>query len=219
MGSKSENNPNKIKSKNSFFNGLKKFWNFVWNGESFLSWIVFVLLAFIIIKFIFFPALTLATGTSLPLVIVESCSMYHDNSNFNQWWTENGKWYEDRNISKEQFEKYNLKNGFAKGDIFLVTGFKEDNIKIGDTIIFSSGNAQRPIIHRVVSLNPIETKGDNNDRQFTRNNNGERIDETNISQDKIIGKTSVIRIPFLGWAKLIFFEPFRAKSERGLCKG
>ncbi|PIN96538.1 hypothetical protein COU56_00165 [Candidatus Pacearchaeota archaeon CG10_big_fil_rev_8_21_14_0_10_31_9] len=204
------NNPNKITS------GLKKFWDFVWNGESFLSWIVFVVLAFIVIKFIFFPALTLTTGTSLPLVIVESCSMYHDKS-FDLWWTENGEWYEDRNISKDKFEEYNLKNGFSKGDIFLVTRAKD--IEIGDTIIFLSGNAQRPIIHRVVSLDPIETKGDNNDRQFTQTNNAEKIDETNIPQDKIIGKTTLIRIPFLGWVKLVFFEPLRVKSERGLCRG
>ena len=203
-------------SKNNILNGLKKFWNFVWNGESFLSWIVFVILAFIVIKFIFFPVLTLVTGTSLPLVIVESCSMYHDNKNFDQWWTDNGNWYEDRNITKEQFEKYNLKNGFAKGDIFLVTGVK--NLGVGDTIIFLSGSAQRPIIHRIVDLEPTQTKGDNNDRQFSKNNNAEKIDETNVPNAMIIGKATGVRIQFLGWAKLIFFEPLRSPNERGFCK-
>lgn len=214
MGTKYKNEV--VSNSNRIIDWIKNLWNFVWNGESFLSWVVFVVLAFVIIKFIFFPALMLTTGTSLPLVIVESCSMYHDKS-FDLWWTENGDWYEDRNISKEQFENYGLKNGFSKGDIFLVTRAK--NIEIGDTIIFLSGNAQRPIIHRVVSLNPIETKGDNNGRQFTSTNNAEKIDETNIPQDKIIGKTTLVRIPFLGWVKLIFFEPLRVKSERGLCRG
>jgi len=212
------NDRNKTRvNSNKIINGIKKFWNFVWNGESFLSWIVFVILAFVIIKYIFFPVLIFSTGSSLPLVIVESCSMHHDK-NFDDWWQENGNWYEDRDISKEQFAEYSKKNGFSKGDIFLVLGADENNIEVGDIIIFASGNVQRPIIHRIVSLDPIETKGDNNDRQFTKENNAERIDETNIGSDKIIGKTSAIRIPFLGWAKLIFFEPFRPQSERGLCK-
>ena len=143
--------------------------------------------------------------------------MYHDNS-FDNWWQENGAWYEDKSITKEQFAEFSKKNGFTKGDIFFVRGTKAENIKIGDTIIFVSGAAQRPIIHRVVSLNPIQTKGDHNALQFTPTNNGAGIDETNIKPEQIIGKVTAGKIPLLGWLKLIFYEPFRPSSERGLCK-
>ena len=200
---------------------LKKaydFWNFVWNGDSLLSWITFIVLAVIFIKFIFFLFLTLITGTSLPLVIVESCSMYHGES-FDNWWDKNGEWYEERGIYKNEFNNFRFKNGFNKGDIFLILGVKKENIEIGDIIIFSGGNYERPIIHRVIGLNPLETKGDNNPKQLGINNmNPEQIDETNIEEERIIGKATPIRIPYLGWAKLIFYEPFRTRGQRGLCK-
>lgn len=206
-----------MKRKNVVLENMKKFWDFVWNGESFASWITFVVLAFIFIKFLFFPALAFVTGTNLPLVIVESCSMYHGQG-FDDWWQDNYEWYEDNGISKSSFKDFIVDNGFNKGDIFLVLGASEENVEVGDVIIFASGISQKPIIHRVVDLDPIQTKGDNNQRQFSSSNNPERIDETNISEEQLIGKITPIRVPYLGWAKLIFFEPFRSSSERGFCE-
>lgn len=204
-----------IKSQ-KFFSLIKKTWDFLWNGDSFFSWVSFMLLAFILIKFVFFPTLSLITGSKLPIVIVESCSMYH-GADFNIWWEKNKDSYGKINISKQNFESFKLENGFSKGDIFFVTGSKEEDIQVGEVIIFTSGNSQRPIIHRVVAKNPIQTKGDNNYLQFTYDNNYEHIDETNISQEKIVGNVIGFKIPFLGWLKLIFFEPFRSEQERGLC--
>lgn len=202
-------------------NALKKFWNFIWHGDSWLSWITFIIVIFIFIKFIFFPALSLVTGTKLPIVIVESCSMYHDRE-FSKWWGLNRDWYDKNDIAEENFSKFPLENGFAKGDIFFVTGAKETNLDIGEVIIFTSGDAKRAIIHRVVSLDPIQTKGDNNPSQFTLGMNGksnpENIDETNIQKNQIVGKVIPLKIPYLGWVKLIFFEPLRPKEDRGFCK-
>ena len=199
-------------------NILKKTWDFLWNDDSLLSWIVFLAVIFLFIKFIFFPSLSLIFGTSLPIVIVESCSMYHDTNNFDVWWEENGEWYEDSDITKEQFEQFPLKNGFNKGDIFLVTGIKKSEIKLGEVIIFTSGNSLNPIIHRVIDLDPLGTKGDNNNGQFIRSSNPGRIDETSIKENQIIGKSTNIRVPLLGWLKLIFFEPFRNDRDSGFCK-
>lgn len=195
---------------------LKVAWNFFWNEDSLLSWIVFLGVIFLFIKFIFFPVLSLIFGTSLPIVIVESCSMYHD-SKFNEWWDKSSGWYTEHAIKKEEFEKFPLKNGFSKGDIFIVNGIKKEEIEVGDTIIFTSGNAKSPIIHRVVSINPLSTKGDNNGEQFTSNNNVNKIDETFITEEQIIGKATMLTIPYLGWLKLIFFEPLRTRNDRGFC--
>jgi len=191
---------------------IKKFWGFL-KEDSWQSWIVSIILIIILIKFIIFPALSLVTGTALPLVVVESCSMYHP-SDFNSYWTAHGAWYEAHNISKADFESYGFNNGINKGDIILVTGYSK--IKEGDIIIFNanSNSIMYPIIHRVVSLNPIETKGDNNNIPGAEQISGI---ETNIKQNQIIGK-SIIRIPYLGWIKLIFFEPFKPANQRGFCK-
>ena len=184
-------------------NSFQKFWEFL-KKDSFASWIVSLLLIFLLIKFVLFPLLSLLTGTTIPLVIVESCSMNH-NSNFNSWWDQNGAWYENQGITKSEFEEFKMKNGFTKGDVILVSSAK--NIKKGDIIIFTAGT-QYPVIHRAISLSPIQTKGDNNLEQLSI--------EKSISSDLVLGKAAG-KIPLIGWVKLIFFEPFKTKSERGLC--
>jgi signal peptidase I len=193
--------------KKSFLNPIKDFLNFAWNDDSFWSWIVFIGLAFFIIKVIIFPSLIFVTGSSLPLAIVESCSMHHGDK-FEDWWELKQSWYENNEISKQEFENFPLKNGFTKGDIFLITGVEKEEIEIGDVIIFNADG--RPIIHRVVSLNPLQTRGDNN--------NGQLNVEQNIDGGQLIGKATRLKVPFLGWVKLIFYEPLRPEYERGFCE-
>ena len=184
---------------------IKKFSDFL-KKDSWSSWAVSAILVIFCIKFVFFPFLSLVTGTPLPIVVVESCSMYH-KSPFNEWWKENSAWYESRGIEKKDFEKFNMKNGLNKGDIVFIVG--KNNYNNGEIIIFSS-KTKYPLIHRIISVNPLSTKGDNNPGQ---------IDdlEKNISQDAVLGK-AVGRIPLLGWLKLVFFEPLKEKSKRGFCK-
>ncbi len=184
-------------------NILQRFWNFL-KQDTFNSWLVSLILIFIIIKFLLFPLLSLITGTQLPLVVVESCSMHHD-SNFDNWWDQNGLWYEAQGIEKKEFENYALRNGFTKGDIILVKGIKEP--EKGNIIIFIAGT-RYPIIHRVISESPLSTKGDNNAEQLSL--------EQDVDKEKVLGQ-AVGKIPALGWVKLIFFEAFRPKSERGFC--
>ena len=151
---------------------FKKTWNWVWDSDSFLSWIVAMFLIFIFVKFVFFPVLMIIMGTSLPLAGVESSSMEHQiiregNSfnlcgiyfdedefvNFNKYWEVCGKWYENIGITKEQFSKFNLKDGFSKGDIIIVWG--RFTPKVGDIVIFKpnpESTAPRPIIHRIVKI-------------------------------------------------------------------
>jgi hypothetical protein len=191
---------------------LRKFWKFL-QEDSWPSWIVSIILVIILVRGVFFPILSFATGATLPLVVIESCSMYHE-TNFEQWWENNAKWYESKGISKEEFRSFIFKGGLNKGDIMLVWGKSE--YKIGDILIFNA-QTSHPLIHRIVSETPLSTKGDHNSEQLTKENNLQGINEVNINKNTIIGK-AVGRIPLLGWAKLIFFEPFKSKSERGFCK-
>lgn len=194
---------------------LKRFWKFL-HEDSWQSWLVSLILLVVLIKFILFPLVSLATGSSLPLVVIESCSLYHERS-FDLWWAENQDWYEDVGIEKSDFEDFPYRNGLNKGDIIFVWGRSE--VELGDIIIFepTGSSAAHPIIHRVVSTDPLGTKGDNNPTQLTRNNNVQRIDETNIEPEQVIGR-GVARVPYVGWLKLVFFEPFREPEARGLCK-
>ncbi|MCH7568690.1 MAG: hypothetical protein IIA87_04685 [Nanoarchaeota archaeon] len=190
----------------NILDGLKKFWKYL-KRDSWDSWIVSLILAFVIIKFVFFPLLSFVMAAPLPLVVVESCSMYH-STDFDDWWDRNEVWYENRDIFKGDFENFPFKNGLNKGDIILVSGRVE--YSIGDIIIFdSSSNYRFPLIHRVIEEEPIETKGDNNFGQLEV--------ERDIDEEMVLGK-SIARIPGLGWVKLIFFEGTRADNERGFCR-
>jgi signal peptidase I len=202
-------------AENKIIEYLKKFWDYL-KSDSWHSWLVSLLLLYLIIRLIFFPIMSALTGSPLPLVIVESCSMYHSES-FDGWWQANSYWYEPRDISKIEFTKYSMLNGLNKGDIILIV--KEDNYQKGDIIVYkpnSEALSTNPVIHRVVGVNPVETKGDNNYAQLVLSNNVYKIDETNVPKEKILGK-AVFKIPLAGWFKLIWFEPFRAKAERGFC--
>jgi hypothetical protein len=183
---------------------FKKFVVFL-KEDSWQSLLVSIILAVVIIKFVFFPLLTAITGSSLPLVVVESCSMYHE-SNFDSWWTQNSAWYEKQGITKSDFLNFPFKSGLNKGDIIIV--WNRGDFKIGNIIIFNAPT-KYPIIHRLVSLSPLETKGDHNSQQITGI-------ETNINKNQIIGK-AVAKIPLLGWVKLFFYEPFKPADQRGFC--
>jgi len=185
----------------------KKFWVFL-KKDSWASFAVTLLLAFVIIKFVFFPGLSLITGTGLPLVIVESCSMYHHDAGFDN--TFESDVYEDYGLSLADTDNWIFQNGFNKGDVIFVVGAK--NVEVGDVIIFNGG-AQHPLIHRVVEVDDgYATKGDNyktNAKQLSM--------EKDISEEQVIGK-ALFKVPFIGWAKLIFFEASRSPHERGLCE-
>lgn len=180
---------------------LKKFWYLVWKDDSIKGWIISLLFIFILVKFIFFPLLFLITGTKLPLVVVESCSMYHEGnllSDFEGWWTTNGQKYEQFGINKEAFYNYSLHNGFNKGDIIFSTKEEIERLKQGDVIIFDAQQSH-PIIHRIVEIQEtnnekiFSTMGDHNPSQLSI--------EKRISGEQVISKAH-FKIPYLGWVKL-----------------
>jgi len=191
--------------KKRFKSILKKTWWFIWEDDSIWSWIVNIILAFVLIKYIVYPGLGFLLGTSYPIVAVVSSSMEHDG-NFDNWWNSQEKWYLDNDISKEQFINFDFKNGFNKGDIMILYGKKPADIEIGEVIVFRS-NRPDPIIHRVVKKWKIDeeyyfqTKGDHNSDSIKSSS----LDETNINEEQYLGK-AVVRVPLLGYIKIWFVE-------------
>lgn len=159
---------------------LKKTWHFLWHEDSILSWTVNIVLAFILIKFVLYPAAGFLLGSELPVVAVVSSSMDHrtlDGTICGErpaadatWWQTCGDWYTQRNITQEAFEDYPFDNGFWKGDIMILGG--ADDADVGDVIVFTAGR-QYPIIHRVVEkweedgTTYYATKGDHNEEQIS----------------------------------------------------
>jgi len=176
-------------------------WRFIWEDDSLLSWIINVILAFVIIKFLVYPGMGLALGTKFPVVAVVSGSMEHDG-NFDQWWQTQSDWYSRIGIKKSDFREFPFSDGFNKGEIMVLKGVNFERLKIGDVIVFYSSTRKEPIIHRVVKLEKkdkfyITTKGDHNDETYTF--------ESNIPQDSILGR-ALFGIPYLGYIKIWFVE-------------
>lgn len=87
---------------------------------------------------------------------------------------------------------------FYRGDMIVVQSYSpNENISVGDVIVFDVPGKMYPIIHRVYSINGdvIMTKGDNN----------AVTDPWTISKNVIHGK-AILKVPLLGWVKIIFTE-------------
>ncbi|MBD3354520.1 signal peptidase I [Candidatus Woesearchaeota archaeon] len=200
---------------------LKKIWWFIWESNSAWSWIVNIILAFVIIKFLVYPALGFILSTSYPVVAVVSGSMEHDGS-FDDWWESEAfcintncnqaLYYRNFNITKEEFHDFNFRNGFNKGDIMILYGSEPENIEVGDIIVFQSIRPD-PIIHRVIKREKInstfyfQTKGDHNPSSYPS------LKEEKIHQNRILGK-AVARVPFLGWIKITAVKFFNIIRPR-----
>ena len=187
----------------------KKTWHFIWEDDSIWSWLVNIVLAFVLIKFIVYPGLGFLLQTSHPVVAVVSESMEH-NARFDEWWDKSSNWYTTNNINKQDFNSFPLKNGFNKGDIMVLRSKNYKDINIGDVIVFWSAKKD-PIIHRVVRKRDdngvyyFQTKGDNYKTNPISIKNPPYLDETNIAQEQIVGN-AVLRIPLLGYIKIWFVE-------------
>jgi signal peptidase I len=179
---------------------LKRVWHFIWHDDSLASWLVNLVLAFVLVKWVIYPGLGLIFATSFPIVAVVSGSMEHDGLNFDDWWSRYGQWYENEDIEKEEFHTFSFHNGFQQGDIMILRGVEPKDIKIGDVLVYESSRHRNPIIHRVVGKEmnseiTFTTKGDHNSKP-----DGEDITAQHISRT---GK-AVMRLPYLGWIKIWF---------------
>ncbi len=183
----------------------KRVWKFVWNDNSVWSWIFNAALAFVIIKFLVYPGLGLVLQTESPVVAVISDSMRH-NGDFDKWWASMEKAYGSFNISKGEFTSFTMSHGFKKGDLILLKGKKPEDLQVGDVLVFK-GTTPEPVIHRVVKKWKAEgayylsTKGDAN--------SGQRDEEKEISEGRIIG-TGWVKLPYLGYVKIIFTDIINA---------
>ena len=187
----------------------KRPWHFLTESNSVWSWIIDILLVFLIVKFLILPGVGLLMGTPVPLVIVESGSMEHQG-NFDSWFSWAGQWYLNNNLSKDVVYSWKFNNGMDKGDVIIVEGLKDEGYKLGDVIVYNVPGQGAPIIHRIISVETengtvvYSTKGDHN--------NGQLSFEGQVYDNQILGK-AVFRIPEIGWVKLFFVGFFQGQNS------
>ena len=209
---------------NKYLKSLKKFWNYIWYDDSFMSYVLNFVFAFLFIKFLFFPVIGFALNNDFPIVAIVSGSMEHkivDNRvcdvyvkdikneklSIDSWWEYCGNYYvKNYNLTLDDFEDYDYKNGLNVGDVMILYGKSPENIEVGEVLVFEPQNrvwyeSHGPVIHRIVKKwqdeggkYHFQTKGDHNPSS-TQNFEGD------ISEDKVFA-VAAVRIPFIGYAKL-----------------
>ncbi len=152
-----------------------------------------------ILAFIFYSVIGVVLSTNLPIVVVVSSSMQHDNPQATFYgWLETNLGY-----NRTYIDSWGFNNGFSIGDMPVVMG--SGSYKVGDIVVYDAGQAA-PIIHRIIKLNPdgtYQTKGDNNIGQLPF--------EKSVSYDQIRGKVIFI-IPKIGYIKILLIRVFGGKT-------
>ena len=141
---------------------------------------------------LFYQGLAAVTGTGMPIVSVVSDSMLH-SGDFESWWESKGAYYDEREISMEDFSKFAAPGGLECGDLLFVVG--DTDPEIGDIVIYSKPGFGYTIVHRVVEKTETGyvTKGDNN-----------QLPDAPILASQIQGR-SVFAMPLLGTPRLILY--------------
>ena len=214
---------------------FKKIWRFIWHDDSLLSWIINVILAFVLVKFILYPGLGLILQTTHPVVAVVSGSMEHKmvhpcisyrggiciERDLTRYEICGNSFSKKEKIDYDIFWKYcggwYEDKGIEKED-FSNYIFK-NGFNTGD-IIFLMGKKSEDI--KIGDLIVFRSSQNNNpiihrvikktyqNGVYYITNKGDhnpdsRSDETDIKQDDIIGK-AFLRLPYLGWIKIGFTD-------------
>jgi hypothetical protein len=170
----------------------KRAWNFVWHGKSIWSYIAFVVLAYIFLKYLLYPGFLFIVGWR-DIVAVLSSSMYHGPNIDRTFYS----WLDAHNYTG--YESWPFMSGLNIGDVVIVTTVLPEDIHVGDVIVFIS-NTGEPIIHRVIEvLNEggnfyYTTKGDANPSSMSF--------ELKIPYNVIVGK-GVASAPILGIPRVL----------------
>ena len=153
----------------------------------------------VIVVWVIYQGISILLGTAVPVTSIVSSSMEHP-LDLDEWWTENQEKYHKYEITKEEFNSYSFRNGLYIGDMIVVMN---SEIKQGDVIVyhpkegcFPKISSRDTIIHRVISVDPIITKGDNN-------RNPDLINGESCILS-IEGK-AILGAPLVGYPRLLLF--------------
>ncbi len=166
---------------------IKRLYHFIFVEDSWISYVVFTIIAYLILKYAFLPGILYASGLSDISAIVSGSMTHNPNTNytFKEWLIFHGY-----NYSK----KWPYQNGIKIGSVVLIKKVPEKEIKVGDVIMYKVGNIE--IVHRVINKSDgyFQTKGDANPYMLPF--------EYKVKYSQIKGKVVGV-IPYLGWPKVL----------------
>ena len=228
-------------------NYLKRFWHFIWNEDSVWSWIVNILIAFILIKFVIYPGIGLLLGTNLPVVAVISESMEHRTTPVCQAVSMSGvctKYYSNRfEICGQPFDKRMMlsdvqywqtcgsfyENRSITSSEFqnfpMRNGFNKGDIIILRGVSFDDLKIGDILVYKSgLSYPVIHRVIAKNDVIETKGDHNptqildSRLNERYVTKDQMIGK-AWIKVPYLGYVKIFFSEAIQCITLNGCSFG
>ena len=168
---------------------LKRAYVFLWEEDSPQSYIAFIIVSYLLLKFVIYPGFLFILGWQ-DVVSVLSSSMVH-TGDIN---TTHYSWLDSRGIDYGSFP---FQKGLNPGDAVVVV--RTDDINVGDVVVYVPYKyTNNSIIHRVISKEIYDgeyyyiTKGDANPSIG--------MFEVNITFDMIIGKAA-FSLPLLGYPR------------------
>ncbi|TKJ17266.1 signal peptidase I [Candidatus Woesearchaeota archaeon B3_Woes] len=211
----------------------KKTWYFIWESDSVASWIVNIILAFVLIKFVIYPGMGFAMQTSYPIVAVVSGSMEHkathpcvdfnsrinDCEKFNKkTYTICGKNFETRQKSNLDFfwescGEWYIENTEITKESFDDFKFKNGFNK-GDIMVLRGKKPEKiEVGNTIVYMSktapyPIihrVIRIENSEEEYTFITKGDHNvrEDVPVDEEQLIGN-AVLRVPFVGWIKIGF---------------
>lgn len=205
---------------------FRRFYRFIRKDDSFLAWIIDILLAFVIVKFLIYPGLGFVLNTDLPVVAVVSGSMDHRTLNpclqrdfTGQCINENKGIYEICGNKFEEKQKSDLDSywvicggfyedyGISKEE-FSKYPFKNGFNKGDIMVIWRRGNIEIGDIIVYESGRyryPIIHRLINKEPYITKGDHNQFDDGVEISEKDIYGE-AIFKIPWLGWVKIWFTQ-------------
>lgn len=230
-----------FKKNKDFKSVLKRTWHFIWHDDSLLSWVVNVVLAFVLIKFIIYPAVGFILVTTHPVVAVVSGSMEHKavepciesvggiciKTDSSKYWLCDEYFDDKKRVDYDFFWK-------TCGDFYEDKGITKDEFSdfrfsngfnTGDIIIIKGSEPEDIEVGDVIVFHAsknypiihrvVEKKLVGDEIFFTTkgdHNPASGTDDMDINENNVIGK-AVFRVPYLGWLKLGLFKLMNSVSS------
>ncbi len=213
----------------------KKTWHFIWESDSVLSWIVNIILAFVLIKFVIYPGMGFIMQTSYPIVAVVSGSMEHKATHpcldFNRrvndcvkfdknTYTICGKNFESRQKSDFDFFWETCGDWYKENTNITKESFSNFRLKNGfnrgDIMILRGKKPEQiqtgdTIVYMSKTApypiihRVIKIEKSEENYLFTTKGDHNVREDVPVDAEQIIGK-AVLRVPLLGWIKIGFVK-------------
>ena len=91
-----------------------------------------------------------------------------------------------------------------KGDAVVYEKYDNDELEVGDVIVFTKGGGDRRVIHRIVAIEPVNAKN----TYITKGDANDDVDSGYVTDSDIIGIVK-FKIAYIGYPTVWLHDIFK----------